>query len=401
VNFVPGLTVADGAVVPIAGDGTVCVLASAATHVVVDLTGTMRGDGFSSVGPTRLLDTRTGTGVSAGKRGSSAYLALDVAGQSGVPDGQGDVVLTLTVTEPTDTGYLAAFPCDRSWTGTSTVNFAPGQTVANLAVVPTGNDGKACVLVYTQHGGTVHVVADASGWVPGPQLPANTTSPSTTPPVSNATSSSGFAPVGAALPGDAECAARVHPAPENKRMNVGPNHTRGASHAIAGQPILLARADGNFVGTTDEIIQWAACKWGYDADVLRAQTVVEAWWRQTLAGPTTTDASQCAPDFRGSLPCPQWYGLLQLPWFWYQEGWPALYNSTAYNLDLGLAQWRACFEGQITYLNDPRYGPGDAWGCIGRHASGAWHNAASEEYVQKIRDKLAERTWEQPWFQEP
>ena len=30
---------------------------------------------------------------------------------------------------------------------------------------------------------------------------------------------------------------------------------------------------GNFVGSTDEIIQWAAWKWGVDEDVIRAVAV--------------------------------------------------------------------------------------------------------------------------------
>ena len=37
---------------------------------------------------------------------------------------------------------------------------------------------------------------------------------------------------------------------------------------------------GNFTGTTDEIIQWAACKWGFDEDTLRAQVAKESYWMQ-------------------------------------------------------------------------------------------------------------------------
>ena len=34
------------------------------------------------------------------------------------------------------------------------------------------------------------------------------------------------------------------------------------------------RIDGNFQGTTDEIIQWAACKWGWSDELIRAEAVV-------------------------------------------------------------------------------------------------------------------------------
>ena len=44
------------------------------------------------------------------------------------------------------------------------------------------------------------------------------------------------------------------------------------------------RVTGNFTGTTDEIIQWAACKWGFDEDLIRAQTAKESWWFQSSVG---------------------------------------------------------------------------------------------------------------------
>ena len=49
------------------------------------------------------------------------------------------------------------------------------------------------------------------------------------------------------------------------------------------------RATGSFTGTTDQIIQWAACKWGFDEDTLRAQVAKESWWTQTNLGDWTTN----------------------------------------------------------------------------------------------------------------
>ena len=46
----------------------------------------------------------------------------------------------------------------------------------------------------------------------------------------------------------------------------------------------VSRVDGNFTGTTDEILQWGACKWGFDEDLVRAVAVVESWWRQSTVG---------------------------------------------------------------------------------------------------------------------
>ena len=51
---------------------------------------------------------------------------------------------------------------------------------------------------------------------------------------------------------------------------------------------LLQRVTGHYTGRTDEIFQWAACKWGISDNVLRAIAVRElgssnAWKRTYLA----------------------------------------------------------------------------------------------------------------------
>ena len=55
------------------------------------------------------------------------------------------------------------------------------------------------------------------------------------------------------------------------------------------------RATGNFTGSTDDIIQWAACKWGFDENTLRAQVAKESYWTQTNLGDWTTNPNNCPP----------------------------------------------------------------------------------------------------------
>jgi hypothetical protein len=57
LNFVAGAVVANFVVVQPDADGNVCLYAQNATHVVVDLMGTL-ADGFTGGTPQRLLDTR-------------------------------------------------------------------------------------------------------------------------------------------------------------------------------------------------------------------------------------------------------------------------------------------------------------------------------------------------------
>ena len=79
--------------------------------------------------------------------------------------------------------------------------------------------------------------------------------------------------IGGALPADAACAAAVRGATEIRPGNAGYNATTWGAWSPT-----FPRSTGSFTGTTDEIIQWAACKWGFDEDTLRAQVAKESWW---------------------------------------------------------------------------------------------------------------------------
>ncbi len=218
-------------------------------------------------------------------------------------------------------------------------------------------------------------------------------------------------PPGSALPSDAQCAAAIKARPENKAMNQSYNATKGAQTVGqtfangAGTSIYNSRISGNFSGTTDEILQWAACKWGIDEDIVRAQAVAESWWQMTAKGDWTTDSSRCAPNHGLGVDgkpgqCPESFGILQNRYPYEQDSWPGIYNSTAFNADVAYGYWRACYEGYTTWLGSG-YAKGDAWGCVGRWFAGAWHTSAAEGYITKVKDHLNQRIWETPGFQEP
>jgi hypothetical protein len=213
---------------------------------------------------------------------------------------------------------------------------------------------------------------------------------------------------GAPLPDDATCAALVRPAAETRPDNAKFNATRGAQKNLTGPYPLFSRVDGNFTGTTDEIIQWAACKWGVAPDIVRAQAVVESYWHQQALGDTTPNASVCAPNHPiGSDPshpgtCPESVGLLQVRFQYWPNGFNEVETSTAYNADYVYAAWRSCYEGQETWLNAGShvgtYGPGDIWGCLGVWFSGQWHTPPAEQYITKVKTALQDRTWTQSSF---
>ena len=142
-------------------------------------------------------------------------------------------------------------------------------------------------------------------------------------------------PVGATLPGEAECAAAVRRTREIRPANATFNAARGAD--LKPQFGLYARVTGNFTGTTDEIIQWAACKWGIDEDIVRAQVAKESWWYQRPAGtgrPTRTAAPR-APDRRRrhARPVPRVDRADAGPLPLLAAAFPSATTSSAYNVD--------------------------------------------------------------------
>ncbi len=212
-------------------------------------------------------------------------------------------------------------------------------------------------------------------------------------------------PPGSPLPSDADCAARVRPAPEIRLANATYNQTRGGVDSSATG--LFRRVTGNFTGTTDEIIQWAACKWGFDEDSVRAQAAKESWWFQRNGGDFTTIATSCAPGHGFGVDgrpgeCAESAGIMQVRYPYHRWAFPWASYSTASNLDYALAVRRDCFEGNNTWFNQFERGrdyvAGDLWGCIGAWFSGRWYTPASVTYINDVQSYLNQRIWTTPGF---
>lgn len=147
--------------------------------------------GFHAVNPTRILDTRNGTGISNGpirigdgsqsstnpifRADDRANHDLRVTGVAGIPtSGVSAVLLNLTAVEPPTSGYITVGPRPAgtgdvfndqftygSWPNTSNLNTQPGQTVPNLVLARVGAGGK--IRLYNFNYPT-HMVADVAGW---------------------------------------------------------------------------------------------------------------------------------------------------------------------------------------------------------------------------------------------
>lgn len=152
----------------------------------------------------------------------------------------------------------------------------------------------------------------------------------------------------------------------------------------------VPRIDGNFTGTTGEILAWGACKWGLDADIVRAVAVQESHWRQSTLGDKSDNATDCVGG--ATPPCPTSFGIMQLKHIYLPGSYPLSQRSTAFNIDYYGARTRACYEGWVTYLGND-YGPGDIWHCVGWHWSGQWKDAGAGRYIQRVHRYLDPKPW--------
>jgi hypothetical protein len=168
LNWIPGQTVPNRVVVPLtAGVGQESIynpLGSA--DAVVDVNGyftdsTAAGSGFFTLFPSRIVDSRNGTGGFSAPLGAGATFTVTVAGHGGVPSaGATAVIINVTVANPTAASDLVVSPAGVAST-TSDLNWVAGQTVPNLVVVKLSALGKIDI---TNAFGTTNVIVDVVGY---------------------------------------------------------------------------------------------------------------------------------------------------------------------------------------------------------------------------------------------
>ncbi|MGY0231148.1 choice-of-anchor D domain-containing protein [Longispora urticae] len=175
LNFLPGWTGANSVTVKVGPDGGVDIYNhDGATHVIVDVMGYYAendqaysmGGLFHPMTPRRLIDTRNGGGA----------LLSDYYLRSALNFGAGNShirawAVNITATAPVGQGFLTAWNGDiYSLQETSTLNYRQGETVPNMAIVPTaacsncsgGAEGWPSIGVYAQT--TTHVIVDIVGF---------------------------------------------------------------------------------------------------------------------------------------------------------------------------------------------------------------------------------------------
>ena len=196
---------------------------------------------------------------------------------------------------------------------------------------------------------------------------------------------------------------------ENRPQNATANHTKPANPAAINWGTALTywskfiadrnHVTGNYTGTTDEILQWVACKWGIDENLVRADAVVESDWTQSTVGDNCGVAGEAS------------YGILQVKnkdcsGNWVHGGWSATQTDTALDADYWGARLRACFDGafydggqwlyngqtiaQVIAAHGQDYA---LWGCVGSWYAGDWYSSAAQGYISKVQADDASKPW--------
>ena len=90
-------------------------------------------------------------------------------GRCGIPAEADAVALNVIVTQPSSPGFLSLYALGIAPPLASTINFGPGQTRANNAIVQLGSGG-SIVVDDGQTTGATHVILDVVGYFrfPGP-----------------------------------------------------------------------------------------------------------------------------------------------------------------------------------------------------------------------------------------
>ncbi|MFW5474007.1 M6 family metalloprotease domain-containing protein [Knoellia sp. CPCC 206450] len=162
LNLAKGATDANLVTVKVGPGGKVSFWnASGSTHLIADLAGyysPSASAAYSPGSPSRVLDTRTGTGVPQAPVGAGELVTLTVPG---LPADATAVTLNLTGTGPTASTYVTAWPAGTTRPNASNLNLAKGATDANLVTVKVGAGGKVS---FWNAGGSTHLIADLAGY---------------------------------------------------------------------------------------------------------------------------------------------------------------------------------------------------------------------------------------------
>ena len=170
LNPGPGDTVNNQTTVPLGTNGQISINnfsgSTGNADIIIDVEGyyAANGAGYLPITPTRISDTRLGSGQpdAGATLGPAGTLNLLVGGNSGIPANATAAVMDITVVNTTSAGYLTVYPNPALRPGSSTVNFTAGAILTKEATVSLNSSTNGTVTIYNFAGNT-DVIIDVVG----------------------------------------------------------------------------------------------------------------------------------------------------------------------------------------------------------------------------------------------
>lgn len=170
VNFVSGEATGNNLTVALAAGGKLSTTymsgAGNTADLVFDVTGyytaDLTGSMFVPITPARLLDTRSGNGLS-GKLAAGSPRSFQVAGRGGIPANAGAVAGNVTVVNQTNAWAVYLGPSSSASPTTSTINFVRYDVKGNGLTVALSS-GRLYATYMSTAGNTTDLVFDVTGY---------------------------------------------------------------------------------------------------------------------------------------------------------------------------------------------------------------------------------------------
>jgi len=178
LNWSAGQTIPNAVTVKLGTGGQISVFNNSGNvNVIIDVVGyyataagagatlAVDGDGFTSLAPTRILDSRpapetVGPFPTPWGPGVTRDVAV-TGGTTGVPTTASAVVLNTTVTGTTAESFLTVWPKGATKPTASSLNWVANQTIPNAVTVKVGTAGSISVF---NNSGNVNVIMDVVGY---------------------------------------------------------------------------------------------------------------------------------------------------------------------------------------------------------------------------------------------
>jgi hypothetical protein len=159
VNYVAGEARPNNTIVAVGAANSVCIYSTAATDIVVDVTGffgTSGGLKYQPAGPARLLDTRTSSGSIMPAETARSYSVVSNDLGTSQP---GAAFVNVTGVDHLTSGFVTTYDCGTR-PFTASVNQQIGEVNGNGAIVPVNSGATSCVWSLVAG----NIVVDLNGW---------------------------------------------------------------------------------------------------------------------------------------------------------------------------------------------------------------------------------------------